>query len=156
MKNLIVVIILSLSLIGCSAFDGLKSIRESVVEVRSGNVLYDIKSIELSSSEITIVDHSFNTLMGFIDKWTKVPAVTDMNEFVSEYNTAKSAYRSMYAVIENHFIDYPQELQAKFIKYKKDADGIDSTVYTMIMGRDLYNASKQAVKLAIVVAGVLK
>jgi len=157
MKKLIVSIILSIFLLsGCSTFNSLKAIKESVVQVSDGNVMYKIKSVELNSSEITILDHSFNNLRQFIDKWTKIDKIENLEEFLSEYAEAKISYLAVHRVIENNFSRYATEIQVELKKYKQDAVNIDNIVYKMILAKDMYKTGKEAVKLAKVVIGMLK
>lgn len=157
MKKLIVSMILSIFLIsGCSTFNSLKAIKESVVQVSDGNVMYKIKSVELNSSEITILDHSFNNLRQFIDKWTKIDKIENLEEFLSEYAEAKISYLAVHKVIENNFAKYNPEFQTELKKYKKDATHVDDVVFRMVLAKDMYNAGKEAVKLAKVAIGLLK
>jgi len=156
MKNIIVVVLICISIFGCSAFTGFKSVKESVQEVQSGNIIHEIKSAKLSTVDITIVDHSFNNLNEFINKWSKVNSTPNLEDFLYDYTNAKESYKLLYGIIEKNYNGYPVELQNKFSKYKKDAEHIDSSVNSMIIGRDIYNASKQAVKLAMLVVGMLK
>ena len=156
MKNIIVVVLICISIFGCSVFTGFKSVKESVQEVQSGNIIHEIKAANLSTVDITIVDHSFNNLNEFINKWSKINSTPNLEDFLQDYANAKSSYKLIYGIIEKNYSGYLLELQNKFSKYKKDAEHIDSSVNSMIIGRDIYNASKQAVKLAMLVVGMLK
>lgn len=157
MKKLIVLVVLSIFLLtGCSAFNSLKSVRESVIEVSDGNIIHKVKSVELTSTETTILDHSFNNLKVFIDKWSKVEKIEDLDDFMNNYTTAKTNYLAMYKIIENNFAKYTPEFQTEFRKYKKDAEHIDSIVFRMVLTKDIYNAAKEGVKLAKTVIGLIK
>lgn len=157
MKKLIVTLILSISLVtGCAVFDGFKSIKESIVQVSDGNIIHKIKSVELTSTEITIIDHSFNNLKDFIDKWSKVDKVEDLDDFMTDYAVAKSNYLSIHKVIENNFTKYNTEFQTELKKYKKDATHVDDVVFRMVLAKDMYNVGKEAVKLAKIAIGLLK
>ena len=157
MKKLIISIILSIFLLSsCSTFNSLKSIKESVVQISDGNIMYKIKSVELNSSEITILDHSFNKLRQFIDKWTKIDKIENLEEFLSDYAEAKISYLAVHKVIENNFSKYAIEIQIELKKYKQDAVNIDNIVHNMILAKDMYKTGKEAVKLAKVVIGLMK
>lgn len=157
MKKLIVTLILSISLVtGCAVFDGFKSIKESIVQVSDGNIIHKIKSVELTSTEITIIDHSFNNLKDFIDKWSKVDKVEDLDDFMTDYAVAKSSYLSIHKVIESNFTKYNTEFQTELKKYKKDATHVDDVVFRMVLAKDMYNVGKEAVKLAKIAIGLLK
>ena len=156
MKKLILVLILIFSLVGCETFNGLKSIKESAMQVADGNVIYKIKSVSLNSSETTIVDHSFNNLKSFIDKWSKIDKITNLEEFLVEYNKAKVNYLAIHKVIENNFDKYAVEIQTELKKYKSDAIQVDNVVNKMILAKDMYNTGKEAVKLAKIAIGLLK
>lgn len=156
MKKLFIIILLSISIIGCTTFNDVKEVKETIYQVSKGEVIHEIKSVELNFAELTIIDHSFNKLNLFIDKWLKVVSIQDFNEFSEEYKVAKNSYLSIHKVIEDNFDRYPEELKLKFIKYKMDANHIDSTVERLLLGRDIYRTGKEAVKLAMVVVGLLK
>lgn len=157
MKKLIVLVVLSIFLAsGCSTFNSLKSIKETMSQVSDGNIIHKIKSVELSYAEIAILDHSFNNLRQFIDKWTKIDRIENLEEFLDDYAEAKTGYLAVHKVIENNFSKYASEIQIELTKYKQDAIYIDNKVYKMILARDMYKASKEAVKLAGVVVGLMK
>lgn len=156
MKKLILVLILIFSLVGCETFNGLKSIKESAMQVADGNVIYKIKSVSLTSSEITILDHSFNNLNDFITKWSKIDKITDLEDFLNDYAKAKLSYLAVHKVIESNFDKYALEIQVELKKYKQDAIHIDDIVYKMILAKDMYKTGKEAVKLAKIVIGMIK
>lgn len=156
MRNLILSIFLVLSLIGCTTLKSIENIQETSFMVANGEVVHEIKAVELSSTEITIIDHSINNLRVFIDKWDSVDNIPNLTEFIAEYNVAKSNYLAIHRVIFANYERYPRHLQTKFLEYQDSAQKLDSTVHKMIMGKNAYAAAKVGVKLAMVVVGALK
>lgn len=156
MKKLFIIILLSIALIGCATFNNIKQIHETIYQVSNGEVIHEIKAVELTSTELTIVDHSINNLKIFIDKWNNSKNITNLDDFIDDYTIARSNYLAIHKVIFANYDKYPKELQDKFLEYQKHALKLDSTVQKMILGKDIYNATKTGVKLAMVVVGMLK
>jgi len=157
MKKIIISILIVLSLLGCAnTLKSVENIQEASFMVANGEIIHEIKAVELSSTELAIVDHSINNLKAFIDKWDNVQDIPDMDNFIQEYNIAKSNYLAIHRVIFANYDSYPEHLQTKFIQYQESAVKLNSTVQKMIMGKNVYAAAKIGVKLAMVVVGVLK
>lgn len=155
MKKLIV-LILTVVLLGCSTLKSIEDIHDTSLMVANGEVVHEIKAIDLSSTNLAIVDHSINKLKIFIEKWDKVENIDNLEEFIAEYKDAKSNYLAIQRVITTNYDKYPKELQTKFLKYQKNAQNLDNTVQKLILGKNIYAATKVGVKLAMLAVGALK
>lgn len=156
MKNIIIAIFLALSIVSCSTLDGVTALKDTSFKVSNGEIIHEIKSVELTPTELMIVDHSFNNLKSFIEKWDKVTDLVNFNEFIEDYSIAKNNYLAVHKVISDNFDRYPKELQTKFIDYKANANNLNKTVERMLIGKDIYATAKVGVKLAMLVVGAIK
>lgn len=156
MKKFLILLILTMSILGCTTIKEIPNIKESSISISNGEILHEIKSVDLTSNEIFIVDHSMNNLKLFIDKWKDVVNLSNIDEFNADYKKMKTDYFAVYKVIENNFDKYPEELKIKFSGYKKSAKALDNQVSTLVVGKDIYLTVKTGVKLAMVVAGMVK
>lgn len=153
MKYFITVLLIITTLLGCAS---IKSIHETISSVSEGNIVNEIKSVELTSSEVSIMTHSVNNLRNFIDKWSHISGEDNLQEFLSDYSEVKANYLSLHKIIKDNWDKYPTELRNKFIEYKKDATKLDKTIDRLVLAQKLYKASREAVTLAKIAIGMLK
>lgn len=148
-----IVIILLVLLTSCA---NLTAIQTSIRNISNNNISYEVKSADLSYTEITVVEHSIGRMIAFIEKWGNVAIINDYSEFRAEYVVIQESYVQLYRVINNNWDEYPKELQEKFLKLEKDAKAIDSKIEKLVLMDKLYKASIEAVILAKVAIGLMK
>lgn len=152
----IIVAILLVTMIGCSThIKDLQHIQDTIYEVSSGNIIYDIKSVELSSNDSLIIDHSFNKLNSFISRWKEIPK-EDFSVFLSEYNDVRKSYLDIHKIVSSNWDLYSDTNKEKLLKYKSEAVMLDSSVKRMVRIKNYYKAAKIAISVAKVAAGALK
>lgn len=154
MHILIIAILIALS--GCAMqLKNLQTIQDTIYEASSGNIQYDIKSVELSSTDLIIVDHSFNKLNAFIERWKDLPK-EDLTIFLSEYSEARKSYLDIHRVVDNNWNKYTSYNKEKLLKYKSDAILLDNSVKQMIRIKNYYRAGMLAISVIEVAAGLAK
>lgn len=155
--RILFIITLVIITLGCTTTElkTLQSVQDTIYEVSNGNILYDIKSVELSSTDLIIVDHSFNKLTAFIERWKELPK-DNLTIFLSEYSEVRNSYLSIHRVVDNNWNKYTESNREKLLKYKQEAILLDNSVKQMIRIKNYYRAGKLAISVIEVALGLVK
>lgn len=163
MKKLLISMIVILLITSCTTvLKSTEDIANIVIadqQVTSGQVSQIIKSVELNSTEILIVDHSVNHYLAFSEKWKSKILTLDstspiFTEFLIDYDNLVKQYTSVEDVVENNWDKYSDNYKILLTNYKANANEINNSVNKLIAASRRYQAIIKAVELATILAGV--
>lgn len=163
MKKLISTIVLTIVLLSsCSTVlkstEDLANIAIAHEQVASGQVANTIKSIDLNSTEVLIVDHAINHYIAFSDKWKQKVSILDstspiFTEFLSDYDNLVKQYKSVEGIITANWARYPTRYQIILEDYNVRANKINQSIDKLIVASRRYQAITTAIELAAILAG---
>jgi hypothetical protein len=116
-------------------------------QIESGDVFKNIKGVELSNTEIQIVNHAQNKVDQFRVKWKSVIAnpksIADLDQgMLGDYADLRGSYAEVDAVVRRNWNKYDQQSKNALLAVQDHATRLDQSV-------DKYVAAKNKEKVAI-------
>lgn len=158
------IVIVAVLLMGCETVlnnaDDLTNIAIANDQIQSGQVGMVIKSAPLSDTEKLMVDHALNEYVAFADRWKASIINIDSTAplfatFIVEYNALVAQYKSIEAIVANHWQEYPVRNQYLLSDYQLRAKKINDSVDELIAAGARYQAMLDAITLAKILAGIV-
>lgn len=167
MRKELIMIILALMLVlsGCNTViksaDDLANIAIVDEQITSGQAMQTIKSANLSSTELMIVDHANNSYISFANKWKRSVTTLDsrtplFTEFIGEYEELVKQYKAVEVVIAKNWDNYPTRYQVILLDYQLRAKKLNATTDKLITANRVTEAIEAGIMLAKIAAGILK
>lgn len=167
MRKELIMIILALMLVlsGCNTViksaDDLANIAIVDEQITSGQAMQTIKSANLSSTELMIVDHANNSYISFANKWKRSVTTLDSRtplfaEFIGEYEELVKQYKAVEVVIAKNWDNYPTRYQVILLDYQLRAKKLNATTDKLITANRVTEAIEAGIMLAKIAAGILK
>lgn len=138
MRNLIAVLII-VTIYGCA--DMAKVAKESVYinhQVTSGNVKSRVVQVELTSTELQIIQHAENSFNHFKEKWKVAFRNPDLllisaeSELTMDYLELKQRYAEVDDIVRDNWKKYDQISQMELLTYQAHALSLDNAVSNLL------------------------
>ncbi len=128
-------------------------------QIQSGDVFKNIKSVELSNTEIQIVNHAQNKADLFITKWKGVianpKAIAEIDQgMLGDYSNLRKRYSEVYAVVLRNWDKYDQQSKDALLGIHVHAKELDQSIDKYIAAKDKEMAVIQIIRYASVLASM--
>jgi len=154
MKKLILItLFFMISLSGCVTTKDFVTLDK---DIESGQAVSVIKSISLSDTEVTILNHSLNAYTAFVEKWKQDDVIKDRMQFLTEFSALKEQYLAVDKIVSNHWQEYSPEFRQDLLRYQQSAKHFNDSAERLASLEKWENAITDAVSLVKVLMGIAK
>lgn len=154
MKKITLITLLFVFLLaGCAQ---IKNFVATDKDIESGQAVSVIKSVSLSDTEVTVLNHALNAYAAFVEKWKHDDVINDRVQFLEEFSALKEQYRAVDKIVSNHWQEYDPDRQKNLLRYQQAGKHFNDSVDGLASLEKWEGAIKEAVSLAKVLAGIAK
>ncbi|MBX9636155.1 MAG: hypothetical protein K2Q14_06980 [Gammaproteobacteria bacterium] len=152
-KTILITLLFVLSLTACAQ---IKNFVATDKDIESGQVLSVIKSVSLTDTEATVLNHALNAYTAFVEKWKHEDVIGDRVQFLAEFSALKEQYRAVDNIVSNHWQEYDPERKKNLLRYQQAAKHFNDSAEKLASLEKWDGAIKNAVSLAKVLAGIAR